>query len=341
MTTLVLIASVGSQTVAIDATAIESVTDLTTVVPVPFAPEHVHGLSALRSQVATVVDFGRAAGGKPGQASGRALVVHYEGHRYALRVDSVEDVIASVRTQVLRYRNQARKNPRRPALHPDLNIIQYEPGATAANAANRPASTTNGMDNPLGLTDDELAWLREQAGEMPWSWQTGIDADDLLLAATERLWDTGPDYLRSDRVARVDRDRNVRVNVRRGDDDRPVVLGHATPFSYYCTVTVPVDWPESVLAGGWAEIDGHFVIEILSRDESDRPATVRVLEIADDGNDQIDGDGIRMPFGVQYVGAVAAVDHAGPVPVLADVHKEPGGYTDLLPMDPAAWGTDA
>lgn len=94
MTTLVLIASVGSQTVAIDATAIESVTDLTTVVPVPFAPEHVHGLSALRSQVATVVDFGRAAGGKPGQPSGRALVVHYEGHRYALRVDSVEDVIA-------------------------------------------------------------------------------------------------------------------------------------------------------------------------------------------------------------------------------------------------------
>lgn len=94
MTTLVLIARVGAQTVALDATAIESVTDLTTVVPVPFAPEHVHGLSALRSQVATVVDFGRAAGNAPGTATGRALVIQSDGHRYALRVDSVEDVIA-------------------------------------------------------------------------------------------------------------------------------------------------------------------------------------------------------------------------------------------------------
>lgn len=94
MTTLVLIARVGGQTVAVDATAIESVTDLTTVIPVPFAPEHVHGLSALRSQVATVVDFARAAGGAPGMAIGRALVVRFDGHRYALRVDSVEDVIA-------------------------------------------------------------------------------------------------------------------------------------------------------------------------------------------------------------------------------------------------------
>lgn len=94
MTTLVLIARVGTQTIAVDATAIESVTDLTKVVPVPFAPDHVHGLSALRSQVATVVDFGRAAGGAAGTATGRALVIHYDGHRYALRVDSVEDVIA-------------------------------------------------------------------------------------------------------------------------------------------------------------------------------------------------------------------------------------------------------
>ncbi|MEP6785609.1 MAG: CheW domain-containing protein [Sphingomonadales bacterium] len=94
MTTLVLLARVGNQTVAFDATAIESVTDLKTVVPVPFAPDHVHGLSALRSQVATVVDCGFAAGGPAGTASGRALVTQIDGHRYALRVDSVEDVVA-------------------------------------------------------------------------------------------------------------------------------------------------------------------------------------------------------------------------------------------------------
>lgn len=94
MTTLVLIARVGDQTVAIDATQIESVTDLKTVVPVPYAPNHVHGLSALRSQVATVVDFKRAAGGEASAATGRALVTQLDGHRYALRVDTVEDVIA-------------------------------------------------------------------------------------------------------------------------------------------------------------------------------------------------------------------------------------------------------
>lgn len=271
------------------------------------------------------------------------LLVLFPGFSPVPTPGHVRDVLAAVRTQVLRHRNQVRNNPQRPALHPDLNIIQYEPGAagpSAANAAERRSGTTSDMDNPLGLTDDELAWLKEQAGEPPWGWETGIDADDLLLAAAERLWDSGPDYLRSDRVARVDRDRNVRVNVRRSDHDRPVVLGRATPFSYYCTVTVPVDWPESVLASGWAEIDGHFVIEVLSRDESDRPATVRVLEIADEGNDQVDGDGIRMPFGVQYVGAIATVDHTGPAPALTHIDKEPGGYPDLLPMDPSTWGSD-
>lgn len=94
MTVLVLLAQIGKQTVAFDATAIESVTDLKTVVAVPFAPGHVRGLSALRSQVATVIDCGQAAGLAPCEATGRALVTQIDGHRYALRVDSVEDVVA-------------------------------------------------------------------------------------------------------------------------------------------------------------------------------------------------------------------------------------------------------
>ena len=94
MTTLVLLARVGAQTVAFDATAIESVTDLKRVVPVPYAPDHVHGLTALRSQVATVIDCRRAAGETVGVPAGRALVTQIDGHRYALRVDSVEDVVA-------------------------------------------------------------------------------------------------------------------------------------------------------------------------------------------------------------------------------------------------------
>ena len=95
MTDLMLIAHVGAQTIAIDAKQVEGVVDIASVVPVPFAAPHILGLAAIRSQVLTVIDCSCALGHSPSAATGRALVMIVDGHRYALRVDAVEDVVAA------------------------------------------------------------------------------------------------------------------------------------------------------------------------------------------------------------------------------------------------------
>lgn len=94
MNALVLLATVAGQTVAIDATQVESVIDIGAVVPVPSAPKHILGLAAIRSQVVTVIDCAAAVG--EGCSTGpRAIVVRADGHRYALLVDAVDDVVTS------------------------------------------------------------------------------------------------------------------------------------------------------------------------------------------------------------------------------------------------------
>lgn len=94
---LLLIVTIGDTRVALDAARIESVIELDALSPIPRAPAHLAGLSALRSRVLTVVDCRRALGlgasdFTPG-AIHEAAVVEVEGHHYALSVDSVEDVI--------------------------------------------------------------------------------------------------------------------------------------------------------------------------------------------------------------------------------------------------------
>ena len=93
MTTLFLLAQIGDQAVAFDATTIQSVVDIVSVVAVPLSLPHVCGLSAIRSQVVTVIDCRRAVGDSPASPKGRALVTSIDGHRYALRVDTVHDVV--------------------------------------------------------------------------------------------------------------------------------------------------------------------------------------------------------------------------------------------------------
>ena len=94
MSVLSVIAAIADQAIALDAAAVEAVVDLPQVVPIPLAPPHVVGLAAIRSQVVTVVDPAVALGGEPQQPAGRALLVSIAGHRYAVRVASVSDVIA-------------------------------------------------------------------------------------------------------------------------------------------------------------------------------------------------------------------------------------------------------
>ena len=95
MTDLMLIAHVGAQTIAIDAKQVEGVIDVVSIVPVPFSAPHILGLAAIRSQVLTVIDCSCALGHRPSTAAGRALVMIVDGHRYALRVDAVDDVVAA------------------------------------------------------------------------------------------------------------------------------------------------------------------------------------------------------------------------------------------------------
>ena len=99
MTQLLLIVSIGGSRVAFPSTAIESVVELDTLIPVPRAAPHVAGLSALRSRVLTVIDTMRSLDlGTTDCSDGirEAAVVELDGHHYALIVDSVEDVVEAM-----------------------------------------------------------------------------------------------------------------------------------------------------------------------------------------------------------------------------------------------------
>lgn len=96
MSTLYLIVKLGRELVAFPALSIESVIDLESVTPVPQAPAHVLGISALRSRPLTVIDANRALALPEDHAAEpvrHAVVVAIEGHLYALAVTEVRDVV--------------------------------------------------------------------------------------------------------------------------------------------------------------------------------------------------------------------------------------------------------
>lgn len=100
MNELLLIVSIAGSRVALPAAAVESVVELEALIPVPRAPVHIAGLSALRSRVLTVIDCRRSLElGTTDLASAgihEAAVVEIEGHHYALTVDVVEDVFEAL-----------------------------------------------------------------------------------------------------------------------------------------------------------------------------------------------------------------------------------------------------
>jgi purine-binding chemotaxis protein CheW len=99
MNELLLIVTISGSRVALPAAAVESVVELDTLIPVPRAPAHVAGLSALRSRVLTVIDTLRSLElGECDGANGirEAAVVEVDGHHYALIVDAVEDVVEAL-----------------------------------------------------------------------------------------------------------------------------------------------------------------------------------------------------------------------------------------------------
>jgi len=92
MTTSYVIASVAGQCVALDALSVEGIIRIGAMTPVPRAPAHVVGLCAVRSTVMTVIDVARAAKRTDETNADHAAVVLHDGHRYALRLESVADV---------------------------------------------------------------------------------------------------------------------------------------------------------------------------------------------------------------------------------------------------------
>ena len=98
MNQLLLIVTVAGSRVALPAAKVESVVELDALSPVPRAPAHVAGLSALRSRVLTVIDCQRSLELGSTDLSGlrEAAVVEIEGHHYALTVDAVEDVVEAL-----------------------------------------------------------------------------------------------------------------------------------------------------------------------------------------------------------------------------------------------------
>ena len=100
MNELLLIVSIAGSRVALPAAAVESVVELEALIAVPRAPDHLAGLSALRSRVLTVIDCQRSLElGTTELNDGNlheAAVVELDGHHYALTVDAVEDVVEAL-----------------------------------------------------------------------------------------------------------------------------------------------------------------------------------------------------------------------------------------------------
>jgi purine-binding chemotaxis protein CheW len=96
MSGLLLVVSIAGRRIGLRAAEVHSVIELDTLSPIPRAPVHVAGLSALRSRVLTVIDCRRSLELEPRADEDhrpKAAVVEFEGHLYALLVDEVEDVV--------------------------------------------------------------------------------------------------------------------------------------------------------------------------------------------------------------------------------------------------------
>lgn len=99
MNDLLLIVTVAGQPLALRAADVQSVIEVGMLTPVPRAPVHVAGLSALRSRVLTAIDCRRCVEvAAPAEATpaAYAAVVEHDGHSYALLVDAVDDVATAL-----------------------------------------------------------------------------------------------------------------------------------------------------------------------------------------------------------------------------------------------------
>lgn len=97
MSQLYLFARIAGTGVALCTDEVEAVVRLAGLTPVPGAPDHVAGLSALRSRVLTILDAatlicGRQTGDPAAGPDRHAIVCDISGHSYGIMVDGVDDI---------------------------------------------------------------------------------------------------------------------------------------------------------------------------------------------------------------------------------------------------------
>ena len=94
MNTLMLLCMIAERRAAIPAIEVRSVIEIEAYTPVPGAPPHIPGLTALRSQALTLIDCRAVLGFEPcpDLIGRRAAVVVLNGHAYALLLDEARDV---------------------------------------------------------------------------------------------------------------------------------------------------------------------------------------------------------------------------------------------------------
>jgi purine-binding chemotaxis protein CheW len=95
---LLVIAQIAGRRCAMSALDVKSVIELGAITPIPRTPDHIAGITALRSQALTVIDCRLALGltHHNWPTDHRAAVVADSGHSYALMVDAIEDITTAV-----------------------------------------------------------------------------------------------------------------------------------------------------------------------------------------------------------------------------------------------------
>ena len=94
MSELLVLAVIAGKRCAFRASDVGSVIEAGAIAPVPRAPRHVVGITALRSQAMTVIDCRVAIGEDPSvhPCDNHLAVIQIAGHSYALQVDLVDDI---------------------------------------------------------------------------------------------------------------------------------------------------------------------------------------------------------------------------------------------------------
>ncbi|MBT8389662.1 MAG: chemotaxis protein CheW [Altererythrobacter sp.] len=94
MSELLVLAVIAGKRCAFCASDVGSVIEAGVIAPVPRAPRHVVGITALRSQAMTVIDCRTAIAEDPSiyPCDSHLAVIEVAGHSYALQVDKIDDI---------------------------------------------------------------------------------------------------------------------------------------------------------------------------------------------------------------------------------------------------------